>query len=811
MQKQQLRFMKDDYKSILEAIDDAAFLIDSRKEVIAMNTAAVNLINKRESVTSEPNAGNLSKGFLSGFGIDRLLTKLAETNSINEKIYDDLTDTHYAVKLSKVFTKDAANNEQWLMLIKDITEFKKAKQNELEYKILVENQGEGIGTTDEKEIFVFANAAAEEIFGVEKNGLLNRCVDEFVSKEVFEKIHSETNKRKAGHKSSYEIEIQRPDGRRRTILVTATPRFDQQGKFLNSFGIFRDITEQKRAEQELMNHQKMLRLGLAYQETISKIALNFNAVYNFQKQVNEALKIIGELISVSRVYIFKNTNEGESMTNIFEWCNQGIEPQIEQLQNIPYSIIPSWKRILQEEGIIVAESIHELPDDIVKILEPQAIISIIAFPVNIGKEFYGFIGFDECKRKRSWSKAEVELLRTVAGIISNVFERQIMENNLKEAKEKAEESDRLKSAFLANMSHEIRTPMNGIIGFSDLLMNPKLREEQRSYYAKIVSDSCRQLLSIVTDILDLSRIETRQVKVKSEKTSLNGLITEVYRFYKHKVGDRNISILPIKDLEDSASMVYADRTKVYQVLHHLMNNAVKFTQKGYVKFGYQVNARYIEFFVKDTGIGIPANLHKEVFEPFRQAELEATREYGGTGLGLTIAQKTVHLLHGDMWVESEVNKGSTFYFTIPYEPVVEEIQEHSGEDKSEDIHFSDIKVLVAEDEEFNFIYFEELLSEWGMQVTHARNGKEAVDFCKSDSNIDLVFMDIKMPKLNGLDATRLIKEIKPGLTVIAQTAYAMLEDRQKAIEAGCDDYITKPIDRDKLIEILKKYRDGMYT
>ena len=575
--------------------------------------------------------------------------------------------------------------------------------------------------------------------------------------------------------------------------------------------VIRDITEQKKAESELIKHQEMLKTGLTHQEAISRIALNFNVISNFDQQVNQALKIIGELISVSRVYIFENRDNCNCMTNTYEWCNEGIKPQIGDLQNLPYAIIPSWKEMLMGKGIIISDNIFDLPADIVKVLEPQEIISVVSFPIQVGGEFFGFIGFDECKKPRKWSKAEVEILRTVSGIISNAFERQVMEDNLKKAKEKAEESDRLKSAFLANMSHEIRTPMNGIIGFSDLLMNPKLSEEQRSYYAKIVSDSSRQLLSIVTDILDLSRIETGEVKLKSEKISLNAMVSELYRYYKHKIGDRSISLLPSTDLDDDASMVYADRNKLHQVLHHLMNNAIKFTQKGYVKFGYHAKNEMVEFFVKDTGIGIPVQLHKNVFEPFRQVEMEATREYGGTGLGLTISQKLTKLMKGEMWLESEENKGSTFYFSIPYEPVsTMEFTNKKMHPASPD-NFGNLKVLVAEDEEMNYIYMEELLSDMGMFVVHARDGQEAVNMCKSDKEIDLVLMDIKMPKLNGLDATKVIKEYNPNLTIIAQTAYAMLEDRQKALEAGCDDYITKPIDKERLLETLRKHENGDYN
>jgi CheY-like chemotaxis protein len=238
------------------------------------------------------------------------------------------------------------------------------------------------------------------------------------------------------------------------------------------------------------------------------------------------------------------------------------------------------------------------------------------------------------------------------------------------------------------------------------------------------------------------------------------------------------------------------------VLSNLINNAFKFTHRGYIKFGYKKAERSLIFFVEDTGIGISKKYHKEIFERFRQ-ENKVPGEYGGTGLGLSISQKFVELLGGKIWVESEKGKGSVFYFTLPYKPVKIKIGNNKKESKQLSHQFT---VLVAEDEEVNYLYIEEVVSKVDANVIHSVNGEEAVKMCKENQDIDLVLMDIKMPIMNGYEATKRIKAFRPDLPVIAQTAYAMAEDRDKALNAGCDGYVPKPIDPAELLALLNKYK-----
>jgi PAS domain S-box-containing protein len=373
------------------------------------------------------------------------------------------------------------------------------------------------------------------------------------------------------------------------------------------------------------------------------------------------------------------------------------------------------------------------------------------------------------------------------------------------ARQKAEVSDRLKSAFLANMSHEIRTPMNGIIGFSEMMTDPDLKPADRNEYAKIIVDSSRQLLAIVNDILDISRIEAGLVFLAMEDTSVNELINTLFAFFEPQALEKNVIFKSVKSLNDKESEVRTDKTRLRQILTNLLNNALKFTAVGEIEFGYVLKEGVLQFFVRDTGIGIPPELHEKIFEPFRQAELEISFHYGGTGLGLSISSKLAELLGGKIWLESVPGKGSVFYFTIPYNPTVAGGNSNVLIGKEQGPQTSGTVILIAEDDDTNYSFLETALSRENAKLIRATNGMQAVEMCTNNPAIQLVLMDIKMPVMNGYDATRKIKENRPDLPVIVQTAYAMNEDRKKANEAGCDDYIAKPIRITELLKIVSKY------
>ncbi len=396
----------------------------------------------------------------------------------------------------------------------------------------------------------------------------------------------------------------------------------------------------------------------------------------------------------------------------------------------------------------------------------------------------------------------------IVAVVRDFTERKIFEQELIFAKEKAEEANKLKAEFLHNLSHEVRTPMNGIIGFAEMLEDPDLSKEMRINYSKIVQNSSFQLLKIIDDILEISLLETKQIKVTKEEFCINDLLMALFSQYSLKAQERDIPIYIQKGLSQHQSKLMSDKSKLFKVLSNLLENAIKYTDEGFIEIGYRIENETIVLYVKDTGIGIsPKNIDK-IFERFSQEEKEMSRKYGGLGLGLSIAKENAKLLGGDINIVSEKGKGSVFYVSIPYEPSGNRNQYVSNSvlNENKETQSSRYKILIAEDEEVNYLYIEALLAgNPSFSLIHAKNGKEAVDICMNDNSIDLVLMDIKMPVMNGHEATERIKSKYPDLPVIAQTAYSTEVDKELATKHGCDDFLSKPIKKEVLLKLIDSY------
>ena len=412
--------------------------------------------------------------------------------------------------------------------------------------------------------------------------------------------------------------------------------------------------------------------------------------------------------------------------------------------------------------------------------------------------------------ERFASGTKLSLNKKIVYDIPTFFERKNVEEEMRNARKKAEESDKAKSEFLTNMSHEIRTPMNAIIGYVDLMLLDKISVEHRAYL-ETLKESGKLLLTLISDILDLSKIEAGQLVVDSVPYPIRELLDSIELSINGLILKSENKVKIQKKYSDAISeKIYIDPTRLQQIFFNLLSNAVKFTNEGVIEFGFILkDSVTLEFYVKDSGIGINEKDHTKIFEMFGQADTSSTREYGGSGLGLTISKKLVELMDGKMWVESLKGKGATFFFTLPYKPVTTEKENKNILVERPKETIKDCLLLV-EDNMINQRLTKLILEKAGYSVITANNGQDAVDIYQSENKIKLIIMDIQMPVLDGLSATQIIRyhEVDNKLNrtpVIALTAHAMKGDKEKCIDAGCDNYLSKPIMIDVLINTIKKY------
>jgi len=588
--------------------------------------------------------------------------------------------------------------------------------------------------------------------------------DEIIGSHIFERYHPScldkvkktfTQFCETGEVKNTELTLVTADGKELPVLMSSTAVRDENGKILHSRTVLQDIRELKQAQLELLQSEQ-----------------RYKAVTD---------SAVDSIITTNETGVVVGWNQGATKT--FGYNEQEIiGSPVSEL--IPESIQESELHVLFNPRYIKE---HQLAGKIIEMQGKRKTGEI--FPVEI-----------------SISQWDASGEQFVTGIVRDITERKHAEEELLKAKEKAVESDRLKSAFLANMSHEIRTPMNGIIGFSQLLKDPDMPQEVKESYISQIDNATNQLLHIITDIVNISKIEAGQEKANPVFFDLKKLLEEIEGFFQPQAKQKSLELKLHSDLSPELARIKSDPVKLQQTLNNIVANALKFTERGLVEILVSASDTHITFSVKDTGIGIDPSMFDAIFDRFRQVELSYSRQFGGTGLGLSLAKSYVEMLGGKIRVESKPGEGSTFSFTIPYQtdsktskPPQEETQ------KKENLQWKDKTILLAEDEITNSYYIEAVLSPTGLKILKAVNGIEAVEICKRYENIDLVLMDIKMPQMDGLMATKKIKSFRNKLPVIATTAFALGKDREICINAGCDDYLAKPIRKESLMSMISKY------
>lgn len=676
---------------------------------------------------------------------------------------------------------------------RNITEFKRARQALIEGEerllALTESTYEGLIISNAG-IIVEANKSALKLFKL-------KSLDEIIGKDFYsEFIHPEDRqmvieKINENFTKPFETKGILKD---KTIIPIEIEGRDiiYKGK-LHRVSAIRDLTERRLAQKALINSEEKYRL---ITENINDIVCKLDEKLHFTYTSSSVYNMLGYTVNEMARISLKEITTKESYYKIVTHLNQKRRLVKTNSKEVWASI--AFEAVLKHKSG--------------RLLWTHLSAKLIKWGKNNTYEILCVARNIDAIKKIQFSLEENENRLLQQNEEYERLNKELIDLNEKllQAKHKAEESDKLKSAFLANMSHEIRTPMNSIIGFSRMFKNKSIEEEKRDKYADYVIDNGKLLLNIVNDILDLSKIESGQIQLKKETFNLNLLFNDLYQDVSEQ-NSKGLMILKSNYLKDEDAFIYEDKNRLSQVLWNLINNAYKFTKKGGITFGYQIINNNILFYIKDTGIGIPSEQQEKIFERFRQVEMEASRVFGGAGLGLSISQKVVELMHGKIWLNSDSGHGSTFYVSIPYvkkkgetisQPVKSKQQQKNLKESPQGKKQS---ILVAEDDESNFYFLNELLVNLQYSVKRAKNGAEAVELCKTDSSIGLVFMDIKMPVMDGYEATKQIKEVKPQIPIIAQTAFAMADDQDTAIQKGCDDYLSKPIDPEVLLNKLKKH------
>jgi PAS domain S-box-containing protein len=639
--------------------------------------------------------------------------------------------------------------DSFLLTAYDITEREKARlelaESELKLKNIIENSTNLFYSHSVDHKITFMSPQVKNTLGYEPEEVMKRWTEFITDNPINKKAEELTEKAiKTGRRQpTYELEMQRKDGRKIMVEVREAPVV-VNGEVESIVGSLTDITERKQAEDNFKNSIDESPLGIRIVKQEGK------TVY-----VNKALL---------EMYEFSSFDEYINTKAIERYTEQSYQEHQER------------KKLRQKGG--------DTSD----------------YEISIRRKN------GEIRYLKVWRKEVIWNREKHFQVINqDITDLKRLNTDLILAKEKAEESDRLKSAFLSNMSHEIRTPMNGILGFTSLLKAPQLTGDTRDKYIQIIEKSGKRMLDTINDIVDISKIEAGQVEVSKNEVSVNKLLQEQFNFFVCEAEAKGLELIYKPIVSDNDSLIITDQHKLESILTNLIKNAIKYTETGNITFGYAIKSvegkDVCEFYVKDTGIGIPENRTKAIFNRFEQADIDDTKVFEGSGLGLAISKSYVEMLGGTITVNSEVGHGSNFTFSIPY---IRQNQKESGAkqngDEESGVSLKNLSIIVAEDDEVSKMFLETILENKFSEIIYTSTGKETIDKCRENPDTNIILMDIKMPDIDGFTATKLIRKFNKDVIIIAQTAYGLAGDKEKAIEVGCDDYIAKPIQKEKLLE-----------
>ncbi len=792
--EKELKQSEERFRTIIEQATDALYIQDFKGNIIEVNHKACESLGYSRSELLSMTIGDITEQYDDIDFREEVIRRLRKgKDTVIENMIKRKNGTTYPVEISLGMI-ELKDENVIIGFARDITERKRAEEELLKFKLGIERTDDMILMTDLEGNICYVNPAFVKIYGYTEKEALNNTPRILKSDAHSQEFYSEFwAKLLAKEVVSEEIVNKTKDGRLIDIETSANPILDDKENIIGFLAVQRDITDRKRTEQ--------------IQKVLYNISNAVNTTDNLDKLIGLTHKELSTIIDTSNFFVALYDQPTDSILVPYSVNEKEEFSEIPVQGSLTGHVIKSGKSLLiTQDKLGKRKQMGKI-----KASGEEAKVWM-GVPLKVKGVITGAIVLQHYHNIDAFGPSDLELLEFVSDQISLSIDRKKREDDLKTALIKATESDRLKSAFLATMSHELRTPLNAIIGFSDIITEG-MPNEEIIYYINIINSSGQHLLSIVEDIFDITLIESGGTKIKKSEENLHSIlqgIHEIIKVEQHNTGKEHIALKLILPFDEANLVINTDPPKLKQILINLLKNAFKFTNEGYIKFGYGIETQdgkqMLEFFVTDTGIGITNEKQKLIFDVFRQIEETDTKSYGGTGIGLTISKKLTELLGGDIRVESEEGKGSTFYFTVPFEgyqvagkPVETEIIAEKAN------QFKDATVLIVDDVESSFKLLKKLLEKSGIKTIWAKNGRSAIKFCNENPDIDLVLMDISMPVMDGYEATGIIKKFHPYLPVIAQTAYAAAGDREKSLEAGCDDYIAKPIKKEKLIEMIGKY------
>ena len=792
-----LRESEENLTSIFNNMVDVYYKLDKNGKILAVSPSALKLY-KCDNINEI--VGKQASDFVYDPKENELLIEELKKNGCvkNYQIRHKQKDGNriFVETNTTALFDDSGNFTGVVGVFRDITERMKGEGELRKLSTAVKQSPSVIAITDLKGNLEYVNPKFSELTGYSFEEAIGQNTRILKSGKQPNELYKELWKTiSSGNEWRGELHNKKKNGEFFWEAASISPIFDEQGRKTNYIKVAEDITHRKRAEQ------------------IQKVLYNIsNAVIttdNLEKLIGRIQQELGTIIDTTNFYIALYDRKTDTLSLPYYSDEKDKFTSVPAGKTLTKYVIETKKPLLANIELkkrFVDEGLLEYVGSLSKIW--------LGAPLKIEGQVTGVLAVQSYTDENAYDGSDMEMLEFVSDQVSISIDRKKAEQDLIATFKRAEESDRLKTVFLQNISHEIRTPMSGILGFIDLLSEPELSGEKQKEYVDVIKISSDRMLSTVNDLIDISIIESGQAKVFNAETNINQQTENLFACFKQKAANKGIKFLIKNTLPEPEANIVTDSDKFYSILSYLVKNAIKFTSEGYVEFGYNLKSdrgvAELEFFVKDTGVGIPKDRQQAIFDRFVQADLNLARRFEGAGLGLSISKAYVEMLGGKIWVESEEGAGSQFYFTIPYKYKPKEITTDKNEIfRTEPPHQArELKILIAEDEETADKHLTIILKNLSREILHTVTGTGAVELCRKNPDIDLILMDIKLQEMNGHEAVRQIRKFNKEVVIIAETAYALSGDRKKALDAGCDDYIAKPIMRGVLLTKIKELMEN---